>query len=203
MNESEYAEIEGDYYHSVEWRVYPSGVVISPLRCRSGHASESSRSSKDLEDPANVYLEVIADVESLKEDHTTMLHDSASACDESSSSKTSGTSSSSYIQPIMRNSLSESRDLTLSHKDDGEAGTDCNNSSENTNPEGNSSGFSYTLSYLNVKATLSAEEIEFDGNLSTDNKELCENKQMEAKFRGDLNYEQLNVVQTETHLYDS
>lgn len=193
LNESEYAEIEDDYYHSVEWRVYPSGIVISPRGSRSNHSLVSASSDHGLEEQTNVYLEVIPDSECLKDEHTTMSSDNASALDESSSSKTSGSSSSSYIRPIMRNSFNEPIDLIHNLS---EAETNSYNCSELTNSQYNSSGFSGSLLCMNIKATKTSEKYEFLGKRSVENKELCENKQMARK------YEKLNLFQTDTHLYN-
>lgn len=196
MNESEYAEIENDYYHSVEWRVYPSGIVISPRRNRSNHSLVSASSDHGLDEQTNVYLEVIPDSESLKDEHTTMSSDNASGIDESSSSKTSGSSSSSYIRPIMRNSCNEPIDLIHAPNDVSEAETNSKNCSELTNSQYNSSGFSGNLLCMNIKATKTSEKYQFLGKRSVENKELCENNQMAGK------YEKLNLFQTDTHLYN-
>ncbi|VDI04643.1 Hypothetical predicted protein [Mytilus galloprovincialis] len=199
IDESEYAEIENEYYQSVEWRVYPSGICISPLRSRGDHSSTSPTYQNAILHQNDDYLEVIADAKSLKDEHTAIICDNASAFDESSSSKSSDRSTSSYIQTIIKHSSSETEDLSLEIDVEKRY---YNSFSKSTNSETDSAGPSHSTYCLNIQAALRSDEDEFESNISDDNTELCELKPNKESVHESSKYEQLSISQTETHLYN-
>lgn len=135
----------------------------------------------------------------MKDEHTAIICDNASALGVSSSSKSSDRSTSSYIQTIIKYSSSETEDLSLGN--DVEK-SNYNSFSKSTNSEPDFAGPSHSTYCLNIQAALRLDEDEFESNISDDNTELCELKPIKESVTESSKYEQLNISQTETHLYN-
>lgn len=136
----------------------------------------------------------------MKDEHTAIICDNASAFDESCSSKSSDRSTSSYIQTIIKHSSSETEDLSLGN--DVEK-SNYNSFSKSTHSEtADFAGPSHSTYCLNIQLALRSDEDEFKSNVSEDNTELGELKLIKESVNESSKYEQLNISQTETHVYN-